>query len=98
MSRAESRGVVRSGFDQRSNDDPLSQNQIPDATGSTQQRAGDAEPIQIVESRAVATPPASISIATPRDDLDAARGILVGVVVGSIGWGLAAGLLYLLLV
>ncbi len=98
MSCAESHGVVRSRFDQRSNDDSLPQNQIPDATGSIQQRARDVGPIQIVASRAVATPPASISIATPLDDLDAARGILVGVVIGSISWGLAAGLLYLLLV
>ena len=97
MSCAESHGVLRSRFDQRSDDDPPPQNQLRDATGSTQKRAGDAGPIQIVASRAVATPPASISIATQLDDLDAARGILVGVVLGSISWGLTAGLLYLLL-
>jgi hypothetical protein len=104
MSSAEGLGVLRSGFDQRPGNDPPPQSQTPGATGSAEQPAEHADsvgPIQVLPPRAVTTPHASESGAesgaTRRHDLDTARGILMGVVLGSLGWGLIAGLLYMLL-
>ena len=91
MSSAESLGALRSGFDQRPSNDPPPQSQNPGATGSAEQhpehaeRADSVGPIQVLSPRAVTTPSASESAAesgaTRRHDLDAARGILMGVVL-----------------
>jgi hypothetical protein len=48
-------------------------------------------------SSAKVTVPRPISQTGNADDLDGARGILFGVILGTIGWGLIGGLVYLLM-
>ena len=97
MSSAGSFGDLVSNFDQRLDRDPSPRHSTPSATASTPKRVGDAVgPIQAVQPRAFATPPPPTSSEPQRDDLNAACGILVGVLIGSLAWALIAGLIYLL--
>jgi hypothetical protein len=100
MSSFGSFGELRSRFDSRTRYIPPPETETPSATGSTQLLARGREavgPIEVIRLPAVATPPEKASPAAEHDGLSAARGFLVGVLLGSACWGLIAGAFYVLL-
>jgi hypothetical protein len=105
MSSFGSFGELRSRFDSRTRNIPPPETETPSATGSTQLLARGRElvgPIEVIRLPAIATPPEKASPAIPspaaeHDGLSAARGILVGALLGSACWGLIAGAFYVFL-
>lgn len=99
-------GELRSRFESRTHNIPPLETETPSATGSTEllergrEVVGQIEVIRLPPAIATLPEKASPAIPSPaaeHDGLNAARGIHVGVLLGSACWGLIAGALYVLI-
>ncbi len=84
MLSSEASFVLRDDFERRARED--SSDRKPEEAA---QREGEAASLVEADERLRAK-------AAPGGDLDAARGMLVGIVLGTVGWILVGSLLYLI--